>query len=338
MSWGRRYGVVLAVAVVTSVLTGTAAAVEATQEPRSADLAGTGIQTVRTEVASADTSGDDLVAARSVVDPRDSESGVDIREILTERLRDGRTRFRINTENTFKRENAPCLSIQGGLKRIGYRICGSGAVVRVASRSRVGKASVGRPTKRSIVYTFGNKAVGSVSFYRWRGVVYAKRCSRGVCDRSPNSGWITHKRKVTYGKWAASFLRELKAPRCQNNKVVVIAWLVNEGTSAVWNPLATTYTMPGNTVYNSHGVKNYPGLAVGLNASRLTLERGWDVYRYGEIVRRLRHCRAPKETARAIKRSSWCFGCTGGRYVIGLIGTVKSDYRAYARRDVATAL
>ncbi|MEX0755576.1 MAG: hypothetical protein WD556_10760 [Actinomycetota bacterium] len=309
MSWGRRPGVVLSVAVIASLLAGTAVAVAA----------------------------EGVVAPRSFTDARDSKSGVDIRTMTTERTDDGRMRYRINTEDEFERDKAPCMRIQAGLKRKAFRICGSGDVVR-PDGTKVAKAKVSRPTKRSIVYTFGTKALGpTVSFYRWRAVVLANRCPQGVCDRSPNRGWITFKRRMTYGAWADSFMHELDAPACRNNRIVTTAWLVNEGTTAVWNPLATTYSMPGNTVFNSHGVKNFPNHATGLDASRLTLERGWEIYDYGAIVRKLRHCAGPKDTARAIKRSSWCAGCTNGRYVIGLIKTVKSNLASYTNRLVATA-
>ena len=129
----------------------------------------------------------------------------------------------------------------------------------------------------------------------------------------------------------------MQVPRCPENKIVGVAWEVNEGTAAAWNPLATTYDMPGATKYNSVGVKNYVGLGQGTDASRLTIERGYTIYGYGEIVRRLDRCAPPMKTARAIKQSSWCPGCTGGHYVTGLIRQVKADYGTYADRLIATA-
>jgi len=100
--------------------------------------------------------------------------------------------------------------------------------------------------------------------------------------------------------------------------MAAICW-ANEGTAAVWNPLATTYYLPGATKFNSVGVRNYESLGQGLNGTRLTIERGFTAYGYGEIVRRLDRCAPPMKTARAIKRSKWCYGCSGGRYVTGFI-------------------
>ena len=197
-------------------------------------------------------------------------------------------------------------------------------------------SAVSVSTSRSIVFTFGSDVVGA-SFYRWRAAVFARTCRDGVCDRSPNEGWFVSRRTVDYAAWAEAFLAELKAPSCRNNRVVVVAWMTNEGTTAVWNPLATTYTMPGNTVFNSHGVKNYPDQDTGVDASRLTLERGWRIYDYAPIVRKLRSCKPPIKTAHAIRRSSWCAGCTNGRYVVGLIRPVKSHLASYSDREIATA-
>ena len=75
-----------------------------------------------------------------------------------------------------------------------------------------------------------------------------------------------------------------------------------------------------------------------LQTTRLAYKRGFTIYGYGEIVRRLARCAPPMKTARAIKRSSWCGGCSGGRYVTGLIRTVKRNFEAYAARSIATAL
>jgi hypothetical protein len=146
---------------------------------------------------------------------------------------------------------------------------------------------------------------------------------------------MVHKQTVNYGEWAAAFTKEVGAPDCRNNLIAVVAWEVNEGTDAVFNPLATTYKMPGSTKFNSVGVQNYTSLNQGLEATRLTLERGWTIYGYKRIVTRLENCAPARRTARAIKRSSWCAGCTGGQYVIGLIPEVTADYETYAARFIS---
>ncbi len=228
--------------------------------------------------------------------------------------------------------------MQAGLRREEYSICGDGDVVNVAEGAKSGEAKVSKPAPAAVVYGIHPEAIGSPSFHRWKVLISDPACPRGVCDESPDDGWVAHQRWVSYGHWASRFLREMHVPRCPENKIVVVAWEVNEGTAAVWNPLATTYDMPGATKYNSVGVRNYVGFGQGTDASRLTIERGFTIYGYGEIVRRLDRCAPPMKTARAIKRSSWCPGCTGGRYVTGLIRQVKADYGAYADRLISTAL
>jgi hypothetical protein len=135
---------------------------------------------------------------------------------------------------------------------------------------------------------------------------------------------------ITYGEWAHAFLRVVGAPRCHDNLVVTIAWQAQEGTQAAWNPLATTHRMEGSTDFNSVGVQNFVSLAQGLQATRETIDNGWDIYRYGAIVRSMRSCGDPLETARAIAASSWCSGCTGGQYVIGIVPNVEASFDTYA--------
>lgn len=54
----------------------------------------------------------------------------------------------------------------------------------------------------------------------------------------------------------------------------IVAQMMRENTGAAWNPLATTEPYPGATDWNSAGVKNYPTLQAGLNATKATLENG----------------------------------------------------------------
>jgi len=135
---------------------------------------------------------------------------------------------------------------------------------------------------------------------------------------------------VSYGEWAHAFLRVMGAPTCHANLVVAIAWQAQEGTQAAWNPLATTHRMDGSTDFNGVGVQNFLSLEQGLQASRETIENGWDVYRYGAIIRSMRDCADPLDTAQAIADSSWCYGCTGGEYVIGIVPAVEASFETYA--------
>ena len=133
---------------------------------------------------------------------------------------------------------------------------------------------------------------------------------------------------ISYGEWARSFLVALGAPVVRDNLVAVVAWEAAEGTMATWNPLATTIAMPGATVYNSHGVKNYRSKEQGIEATIMTLRRPG--HGYEAIVASLRAGADAMETGRAINRSDWCRGCAGGTYVIGFIPAVQQYYERYA--------
>ncbi|MDP9185495.1 MAG: hypothetical protein M3O29_07505 [Actinomycetota bacterium] len=135
---------------------------------------------------------------------------------------------------------------------------------------------------------------------------------------------------VSYGDWATAFLRVVGAPTCHANLVVTIAWQVQEGTQAAWNPLATTHRMDGSTDFNDVGVQNFLSLEQGLQATQETIEHGWDIYGYGAIIRSMRDCSGPFDTAAAIAASRWCYGCVGGRYVIGIVPSVQASFDAYA--------
>jgi peptidoglycan hydrolase CwlO-like protein len=132
---------------------------------------------------------------------------------------------------------------------------------------------------------------------------------------------------MTFGQWAGSFLPRIGAPACHDNMVAVVAWGVAEYTAARWNPLATSYPMPGATDFTAGGVKNYRSLDQGLDATRLTLERGSASLGYGPILQSLRGCRGAEDTARAVDASSWC-RC--GAYVEARIPAVEGYYDHYA--------
>jgi hypothetical protein len=133
---------------------------------------------------------------------------------------------------------------------------------------------------------------------------------------------------LTFGQWAQYFLKEMHAPVARNNLVVLVAWQVAEYTQARWNPLATTYPMPGASEFNSHGVRNYVSLEQGLDATRLTLSHC--CYGYEQIIANLARNADPMTTGEAINDSRWCYGCADGGYVIDLIPTVEQYYDDYA--------
>jgi peptidoglycan hydrolase CwlO-like protein len=135
---------------------------------------------------------------------------------------------------------------------------------------------------------------------------------------------------IPFGTWAQGFLAVAGDPTCHDNLVVLVAWQLNEFTTAAYNPLATTYYMPGSTDFNSFGVKNYVSAQQGMQATLLTLQSGATTYGYGQVLDGLSNCWPAMKTAEAINASYWCHGCTLGQYVTGLIPKVEADYALYA--------
>lgn len=260
----------------------------------------------------------------------------DIVETAVGHTEGGRLKHTVEADVAFATPNAPCLSIRATYPgELDYYVCGDGKVHRVSNDNVVGTAGVTRPNNRTVMYAFPRKAIGASSAYRWRAESRAPECSHDRCDVSPDT-FALHEQEVTYQEWAVKFMAEMNAKDCQSNRIAIAAWEANEGTQAVFNPLATTYDMPGATKFNTTGVRNYLSMAQGLNAVRLTIERGWSAYGYGLIIKRLRNCAPALRTAQAIRASSWCEGCTGGKYVTGLIDSVRDNYTTYANRLIAT--
>ena len=138
---------------------------------------------------------------------------------------------------------------------------------------------------------------------------------------------------VTFGKWATAFLGAIGAPVERNNLVVIVAWETAEFTWAKWNPLATTYPLPGSTSYNGSGVRNYVSLQQGLQGTKLTLDQSG--LGYEPILSDLAHNADPMDTARAINASSWCNGCADGQYVVELVPRVEQNYNSYANASAS---
>ena len=134
---------------------------------------------------------------------------------------------------------------------------------------------------------------------------------------------------IPFGQWAPLFLSRLGAPTCRNNLVLVVAWESTEYTMARFNPLATSYVMPGSTLFNS-AVRNYISLDQGITATVLTLESTNPAFNYGPIVANLRACADPLVTANAINHSAYC-ACAGSYPLSYLVPFVESNYDFYAK-------
>jgi hypothetical protein len=141
---------------------------------------------------------------------------------------------------------------------------------------------------------------------------------------------------LTFQRWATALLGALGAPTCDQDVVVVVTWETAESTMATYNPLATTYDMPGASFFNQVGVKNYVSFAQGIEASRNTLLGGTDSLGYALVVSALRACAPATVTASAIRDSAWCRGCGDGAYVLGLLPEVRASWAEHASRLISS--
>jgi peptidoglycan hydrolase CwlO-like protein len=114
--------------------------------------------------------------------------------------------------------------------------------------------------------------------------------------------------KITQVTWAQAFLKSLGVPLTADNVAAVVAWEMAEGghwyNTAYYNPLNTTQSMPGATVFNSVGVKAYTSWAQGLKASVITIRNGY----YGGILDALGRGNDAQAVANAVAASPWGTG------------------------------
>ena len=105
-------------------------------------------------------------------------------------------------------------------------------------------------------------------------------------------------------RFGTDLLKRLGMPQTQENLRAMMAWQAAEGTSAAFNPLATTRQAPGATDLNSVGVKNFRSYEQGLQTTIDTLRNGL----YGDILAALRDGTSASRVARAVAESPWGTG------------------------------
>ena len=108
--------------------------------------------------------------------------------------------------------------------------------------------------------------------------------------------------------WARALLVAMRLPVTADNVAAITAWEMAEGghwyNTAYYNPLNTTQSMPGATVFNSVGVKAYTSWRQGLEATVKTLRNGY----YGDIIEALRRGNDSTAVAAAVGASPWGTG------------------------------
>jgi hypothetical protein len=100
-------------------------------------------------------------------------------------------------------------------------------------------------------------------------------------------------------------LDRLVAPATAENVRALSAWIEAEFNRAdLNNPLATTMPAPGARSVNDHGVKGYPSVAIGLDATVRTLRNGL----YPGILAALAGGDSALRVVQAVAASPWGTG------------------------------
>jgi hypothetical protein len=112
------------------------------------------------------------------------------------------------------------------------------------------------------------------------GLILIAKIAGGAGTGSGHSGAVADV-AVTSGSEASFFravLADLGAPDTKADLASLEAWYPHENGSwppaASDNPVNSTMTMPGSTVFNSVGVQNYASAAQGAQATAATLANG----------------------------------------------------------------
>jgi hypothetical protein len=128
---------------------------------------------------------------------------------------------------------------------------------------------------------------------------------------------------VTYEQFSISQLVEVGFSTSINNVRSMVTWAVSEnanGNGAHWNIWDTEEVMPGDSDFNTVGVKNYPDEQTGLLAFKRTLFNGY----YPLIINCLARSAAPAETLNAVYNSPW-----GSKPTMTLFDMVVNNWPRY---------
>lgn len=121
--------------------------------------------------------------------------------------------------------------------------------------------------------------------------------------------------------WRGLLLEALSAPLSQVNVDALQWWADSEGMPS-WenNWLATTIGGYGGYPVNSAGVKAYPTVQDGVDATAATLRGG----AYSGVVTNLQYGNSLSDIWSAVNASPWCSRCQGGLYPVVLFNNIKA--------------
>ncbi len=126
---------------------------------------------------------------------------------------------------------------------------------------------------------------------------------------------------MTFETYARALCTKMGWSQSLNNIDVIVAWEAAEGSQAQFNPLDTEEGgQPGESDYNSVGVKNYPTLDEGLQAVYDTLTNGL----YANVLNCFARSEVAQTTTAAIDQCPW--GTRNVTEVLTLVQAQRTDY------------
>lgn len=135
----------------------------------------------------------------------------------------------------------------------------------------------------------------------------------------------TQSRRTAAPAWEQMLAQAVGAPLTPETRRFFDAWRQAEGGTASFNPFNTTQPAPGATSYNSVGVRNYPSLEEGVQATADTLRNGY----YRPLLSDLQHGASAVQLARDVAASPWGTG-SGVLRVLGAGGAAPAQLPAAA--------
>lgn len=119
-------------------------------------------------------------------------------------------------------------------------------------------------------------------------------------------------------------ISKIGAPLNTVTYTAIKLWAESEGmASSDNNPLATTYACCGGVSINSDGVKRYPTVANGAEATAITLL----LKPYAEVVSAFQAGKSMGDIYTAINASPWCARCQNGHYPIALYDALGAGFK-----------
>lgn len=145
---------------------------------------------------------------------------------------------------------------------------------------------------------------------------------------------------VTRAMWAKSFQLWGGIHPTKHNQWALVSWMAAEGGyydsagnwhgGALWNPLNTTWRLPGSWDFNWVHVQNYVSETQGLEAAWKTLNARSVEHGYDVIKQCLREDAPAADTLRAVEASDWG---TGG-LALRILHDVKTYWSDYSSKPI----